>query len=437
MELLGKWRRSKYTSKINIDDYDKELIVAGWVQEIRNLGGIAFIQLRDRDGIIQITILKKKNMEIFTTLVNLPRESVIAVKGLVKENKTAQAGFEILPSDIKVLSISKTPLPLGIIDKVTADMDTRLDSRFLDLRKKENQAIFKIRSTFLDGFRNMLIEDGFIEIHTPKIMATATEGGTALFSVKYFDNIAYLNQSPQLYKQIMMATGFDRVFEIAPAFRAEEHDTVRHLNEFISIDIEMAFSDEEDAMGVLERAIENGFNFVRDHNKIELDILKINLDSLLVPFPRISYSEAIELLKSKNFEIEWGEDLSMEATKIIAKNFNDFYFITKWPMKIKPFYTQPSEEDSKISKGFDLMYKEKEITSGAQRVHDVKLLKDRLKEQDLNPDDFEFYLKSFEYGMPQHAGWGLGLERIIMIITGMDNIRECVIFPRDKKRLVP
>lgn len=437
MELLEKWRRTKYSSQINDDDYENEIIVAGWIQDIRNLGGIAFIQLRDREGIVQITILKKKNNELFNQLVSLPRESVIAVKGIVKENKNAKAGFEILPKEVKILSISKTPLPLGIIDKVSADLDTRLDNRHLDLRKPNIQAIFKIRSTILEGFRQQLLDEDFIEINTPKIVATATEGGTALFTVRYFENEAFLNQSPQLYKQMLMATGFDRVFEIAPAFRAEEHDTVRHLNEFISIDIEMAFCDEEDAMGVLERTIRNSFSLVLEKNKKELEILKIKPNIPEVPFPRMTYSKAVDIINSNDIDLEWGEDLSMEATKSIAKKFDDFYFITKWPMKIKPFYTQPTKENQKISKGFDLMYKEKEITSGAQRVHDVSLLKKRLREQNLNPVNFEFYLSAFEYGMPQHAGWGLGVERIVMIMTGMENIRECVIFPRDKKRLTP
>lgn len=437
MELLGEWRRTKYSSEIENEDYDKEIIVAGWIQDIRNLGGIAFIQLRDREGTVQITILKKKSIEIFKQLINLPRESVIAVKGFVKENKTAREGFEIIPKEIKILNISKTPLPLGIVDKVSADLDTRLDNRFMDLRKPNIQGIFKIRSTVLEGIRNQLLNEGFIEINTPKIVATATEGGTALFPIKYFEKDAYLNQSPQLYKQMLMATGFDRVFEFAPAFRAEEHDTVRHLNEFISIDIEMAFSDEEDAMGVLERVAKNAFLLVSENNIRDLELLDLNPKIPEVPFPRITYSDAVEIVNSNDIELEWGEDLSMEATKIIAKNYDDFYFITKWPMKIKPFYTHPSDDNPQISKGFDLMYKEKEITSGSQRVHDVDLLKKRLKEQNLKPKDFEFYINAFEYGMPQHAGWGLGVERIVMILTEMENIRECVIFPRDKKRLTP
>lgn len=436
MELLKDWRRTKYSNQINKEDYEKEITVAGWIQDTRNLGGIAFIQLRDREGVVQITVLKK-NKEIFKKLVMLPRESVIAVKGIVKENKIASFGYEIIPNKVKVLNIAKTPLPLGIIDKVKADLDTRFDSRFLDLRKPDIQSIFKIRSTILEGIRKQLINQGFIEVHTPKIVATATEGGTAIFEVKYFEKNAYLNQSPQLYKQMLMATGFDKVFEIAPAFRAEEHDTTRHLNEFISIDIEMAFCSEEDAMGVLERAIRNAYQLVVEKNEKEVEILNINLKIPKVPFPRISYSEVVDILNSNDFEIKWGEDLSMYATKIIAKKFDDFYFIKNWPTKIKPFYTQPIEENPEISKGFDLMYKEKEITSGGERVHDVNLLKARLKEQNLDPKNFEFYLRAFEYGMPQHAGWGLGLERITMILTGMENIRECVIFPRDKKRLVP
>lgn len=424
----------KYSSQITKEHYNKEITVAGWIQDIRNLGGISFILLRDREGILQITAIKKMNKDLFKQLTELPRESVVSIKGKVQENKEVINGYEILPIEMQILSVAKTPLPLGIVDKVSVDFDTRLDNRFLDLRKSEVLAIFKIRSTVLKAIREKLDEEGFIEIHTPKIVAVATEGGTNLFSVQYFENKVFLNQSPQLFKQIMMATSFDKVYEVGACFRAEEHNTVRHLNEFTSIDIEIAFADEEDAMQVLERVIYNSIKKIIAENQKELKILNVDLKLPDLPFPRVDYEKCLQIVKEK-IPINFGDDFSMEANKILAEKFKEFYFITKWPLAIKPFYAQPYDE--KLSRGFDLMFGEKEITSGAQRVHDVSLLKKRLEEQGLNPNDFEFYIKAFEYGMPPHAGWGLGLERIVMILTQRENIRECVLFPRDRRRLVP
>jgi len=430
--------RTKYSSEITENDYNKNVVVAGWVQDVRKLGSIAFIQLRDRDGIIQVTALKKElKPELFKRITGIPRESVISVKGNVKQNKEAKAGFEIIPEDVQIIGYAKTPLPLGVVDKVDTEFETRFDHRFMDLRKHDIQAIFKIRHTLLKAVREELVSEGFFEIHTPKIVATATEGGTNLFPVQYFEKKAFLNQSPQLYKQMMMATGLDRVFEIGPAFRAEEHDTIRHLNEFTSIDMEMAFADEEDVMKILEKAIQKMISMVNKENKKELSMLNIKISVPETPFKRVNYSKCVELIKSKNVDVADGEDFSMEATKALAEELKGFYFIISWPTKTKPFYVQPFENNPKLCRAFDLMYDEKEVTSGAQRVHDANLLKERIKEQGLNPENFGYYLESFEYGMPPHAGWGLGVERILTILTNTKNIRECVLFPRDRRRLVP
>ena len=434
--------RDRYAREVTDKDFNTELTVAGWVHEIRNLGGIAFILLRDRSGILQITAIKKMlGDELFKEFTDLPKESVVAVFGTVQPNEKVSSGFEILAKQINVLGIAKSPLPLGVSDEDKAELDTkldtRLDSRFLDLRKTNIAAIFKIRSTVLSAVRQHFEVEGFIEIQTPKIVATATEGGTELFPVQYFEQPAYLNQSPQLYKQIMMSSGLDRVFEIGPAFRAEEHDTVRHLNEFTSIDMEMAFSDEEDAMGVLERLIQKSIKKILKENSQELKLLNVNLEEPELPLKRIKYADVLGLIEKDGLEIPWGEDIPMEGMHIVAKSYPTFHFITHWPSASKPFYAQPFDSDPKLCRAFDLNYGAKEITSGAQRVHDPELLKSNLRDQNLNPDDFEFYLKAFEYGMPPHAGWGLGLERFIMILTNLPNIRECTLFPRDRKRLVP
>jgi len=425
-----------YTRKcgeIEESDFGSEQTLCGWLQDTRNLGGIAFLQLRDITGVIQLTLLKKKlGDENFKRWANINRESIILVRGIVKENKEAPDGVEMLPDNIELMNEAETPLPLGVIDKIDSEIETRLNARYLDLRKTEIAANFQIRAVISGAVHKHLRRENFLEVHTPKIIASATEGGTSLFEMKYFDKTAYLAQSPQLYKQILMSGGLERVYEVGPAFRAEEHNTPRHLNEFISIDIEMSFADDDVVMGVMERLVATAARAVTKETKA-LKTLGIEPIELELPLPRITYDEAVEMTKGK---VKWGEDLSMEATRAIAEQMNGFYFITKWPLSLKPFYIQP-DDDPKYSKGFDFMYNEIEMTSGGQRVHDVNLLRERLKEQGLDPEGFNHYLDPFRYGMPPHAGWGLGLDRLAMIFAGAKNVRECVLFPRDRTRMTP
>ena len=425
-----------YTRKcgeIEESDFGSEQTLCGWLQDTRNLGGIAFLQLRDITGVIQLTLIKNKlGDENFKSWANINRESIILVRGIVKGNKEAPGGVEMLPDNIELINEAETPLPLGVIDKIDSEIETRLNARYLDLRKTEIAANFQIRAAISGAVHKHLRRENFLEVQTPKIIASATEGGTSLFEMKYFDKTAYLAQSPQLYKQILMSGGLERVYEVGPAFRAEEHNTPRHLNEFISIDIEMSFANDDVVMGVMERLVATAARAVSKETKA-LKTLGIEPIELELPLPRITYDEAVEMAQGK---VEWGEDLSMEATRAIAKQMNGFYFITKWPLSLKPFYIQP-DDDPKYSKGFDFMYNEIEMTSGGQRVHDVNLLRERLKEQGLDPKGFNHYLDPFRYGMPPHAGWGLGLDRLTMIFAGAKNVRECVLFPRDRNRMTP
>jgi len=431
--------RSHYSKDVTEKNYGKLITVAGWVEDIRNLGSIAFIILRDRKGTLQVTILKKQNLELFEKLISIPRESVIAVKGLCKENSKVRNGYEVLPEEMEILSVAETPLPLGVVDKVEAELDTRLDNRFLDLRKQEIQAIFKIRSVVIVAVHEFLRSQGFVEVHTPNIVASSSEGGTDVFRLKYFEKKAFLAQSPQLYKQMLMATGLDRVYEIAWYFRAEEHNTRRHLNESTAVDLEMAFiNSEEDVMKVLESLVCN-MRKRASECKEELDILDKRIVVPSLPFKRLKYDDVIKKLNKKGSEIVWGEDLGTEEEKLLGeimkKEGVDFYFVTKYPLESKPFYTMP--EGDKYSRGFDLACRGVEIASGSQRIHDVELLKKRLKACDLNPRDFGSYLKAFRYGMPPHGGFGFGIERFLMDLLDIKNIRECILFPRDRTRLTP
>jgi len=429
----------KHTSEISKKDVDKEIELRGWVHETRVFGGLIFIVLRDREGIIQVTLPKKfVEPDVFNTAKKVRRESVIAVRGVVKDEPKAPGGFEIIPKSIDVLNEADAPLPLDVAEKVPAELDTRLDHRYLDLRRPRIQAIFRIRHQMLQSVSNFLCEEGFIEVNTPKIVSTATEGGTELFPISYFEKEAFLNQSPQLYKQALMSAGFEKVFEIGPIFRAEEHNTVRHLNEAISIDIEASFLDHEGVMDVLERLIRRIYQDVAEKCQKYLAYFEnLNFKIPEVPFRRLKYDEAIEIASRKGEDVNWGEDLPTAALKLIGEEMKGHYFIVDWPTESKPFYAMPYEDEPEISKSFDLMAGSLELASGAQRIHQYDLLVRRMKESGLNPESFGFYLEAFRYGMPPHSGWGLGAERLLMSMLGLKNIRESIMFPRDRNRLVP
>lgn len=438
VDLLDDWKRTHFTKNINTNLVDEEIVVMGWVHEIRDLGGIVFVVIRDRDGKIQITAPSKKiEAELLEQIRNFRKESVVAIKGKVQGSNKAPNGVEIIPNEIKVLNEAIQPLPMDPTDKVKAEIDTRLDNRFIDLRRDNVSSIFKIKSQMLHSTRLFFEENGFIEVNTPKLVASATEGGTELFPITYFEREAFLGQSPQLYKQMLMSAGFERIFEIAQIFRAEEHDTLRHLNETISIDMESSFMTDTDVMEILEKLVNKVLADVTQNCQRYLDVLNIDLKFSNCPFPVVRYDDAVNIVNSKGVEMEWGEDLSRAGEKALGDEYPSYYFLTQWPSEIKPFYVMPNEKDPTKSHAFDLMYGNLEISSGAMRIHQHDLLKEKIAEKGLNPDSFESYLKSFDYGIPPHSGWGLGADRFNMTITGLNNIRETVLFPRDRRRLTP
>ncbi len=424
-----------YITDTEILEDGKEVTVYGWVQEIRKIKNLMFIIVRDNTGTIQITI-KKDSIPNYDELYEITRESVISVTGILNKKSISRSGTEILASGVEILSIAETPLPLGVIDRVTADFDTRLNNRFLDLRKPEHLVIFKFESQLLFGIREYMNRENFIEVHTPKIVGAATEGGADLFRVEYFEKKAYLNQSPQLYKEMLIGSGLDKVFEVGPAFRAEKENTIRHLNEFTSIDMEAAFIDDKKAMEYLEKAISYAVNRTIDIMGPELERNGYHLNRLEPPFPRITYEEAIEYLNHHDLKLSFGDDFSPEANKILAQKFDNFYFITGWPSDMRPFYTHP-DSNPRLTKSFDLQLNDIEVTSGAQRIHNYRMLEENFMKKGLNKNDFEFYEKAFKYGMPPHAGWGLGLERLVMNLLSLNNVRESTLFPRDRTRLSP
>ena len=442
---MPPWQHITYSDEVTPEMYGKEVTVGGWAQEVRNLGGISFLQLRDSHGVVQVTLLKKRNKELFDLVASIPRESVLLVKGEAKQSKEARAGYEILPSKIDILSKAETPLPLGVVDKVGADLDTRLNNRFMDLRKDEVKAAFRVKSVTMQGIRQYLSSQGFTEVNTPKIVAAGAEGGATLFQVRFFDRNAYLAQSPQLYKQNLMATGLDKIFEIAPAFRAEASDTIRHIAEFMSLDVELAFIESsDDVMEVAEGIVINSLRHVREHAMPELTALGVDIREPLTPFPRVKYADAVEMVRSKGMKLEPGEDLGTEGEKLLGdvmmeEKKADLYFITEFPTSLKrsTFYAKRRDDDPELTGYFDLDYRGQEIVSGGQREHRYDVLTEQMRENNLNLESFEFYLKAFRYGMPPHGGFGFGVERYVQKMLNLPNIREAVLYPRDRSRLTP
>jgi len=360
--------------------------------------------------------------------------TAIAIKGKVRTEPKAPNGIELIPNDFRILSLANKNSPIVIQSRKGVGIDTRLDLRAVDLRRPYLQSIFNIRYTVLNSCREFLRQEGFIEVNTPKIIATATEGGATLFPIFYYDREAFLTQSPQLYKE-QLTMAFENVFEIGPIFRAEPSRTNRHLSEATSIDVEKAYVDYNDVSEILERMILFLWNEIKDKNKSHLEYLKIQLPDLSFPFKRYTYSDLIEKLQRSGQSIEWGDDISQQKlSKLDDEDMKLFYFITDWPTSIKPFYVRPKPTGTECE-SFDLMYGDLELSSGSTRIHNKDELIERMKKQGLNIDAFNFHLKVFDYGMPPHAGFGLGLERLMMSMCGVDNIRDVVLFPRDIDRL--
>ena len=469
MRDSSEWRPTAYRSHTigevasnGADMIGSEVTVAGYAETVRGRGGVCFLMLRDGTGHIQ-AFLKRDNMDesLFGSIQSATRESTIQVTGTVAQKRPPKVAegepvpppeYEVNVTAAAVLADAAAPLPVGVTDDVHVGLDVRLDNRHLDLRRAHVNAMFQLRSKVLQYGRDHLISEGFQEINTPKIIAAAPQGGANQFPMKYLETDAYLSQSPQLYKQLAVLGGLERVFEIGPAFRAEKHDTYRHLNEFISFDIEGAWMDDEDVMGVQERMIHHIWGEVAANDQSLIDVVNeyhasqgrdpVILEVPDVPFPRIPYCDAIEIVKAGGGEIGWGDDIESHHCDIIAAEYPGFHFIPRWPMSMKPFYIHHKEGEEgssggQLSRGFDLNYGRDEMTSGGQREHRVDVLEQNLRNMGLEPADFTFYTDGFRYGAPPHAGWGLGVARLLMVLTGAGNVREVVLFPRDRSRVTP
>jgi nondiscriminating aspartyl-tRNA synthetase len=439
-EDLKNWRRTHYSKEIALSKGgDDEVIIMGWVASIRDHGNIQFIILRDMYGEIQVTVKKRECSEsLFQLAKEIKEHSSIGVRGKIRPQEKVPNGAEIVPIEIRVFSIARKAAPFLVQSRTsTVGIDTRLDLRAVDLRRNYLGSIFRIRQTAVNSVRAFLSEQKFNEVNTPKMIATATEGGAALFPIFYYDREAFLAQSPQLYKE-QLTMAFESVFEIGPIFRAEPSRTNRHLSEAISIDVERAFVDYNDIMSLLERMISKIVDILKEKNQDDLEYLQLQLPSVDLPFSKYSYSDIIDRLQEAGERIQWGDDISPQIIKSIQhEHLNDFYFIIDWPTSTKPFYIKPSATDSRICESFDLMCGGLEVSSGSTRINHKDQLVERMAKQGLKPEAFDYHLRVFDYGVPPHAGFGLGLERLMMALTKVENIRDVTLYPRDIDRLAP
>ena len=436
MQTVDKTLERTFISEVK-DSQDETILLRGWVYKIIDLSNIVFVKLRDKSGIIQL-VTNKEQIE------GLKLENAIEVIGKKSKNEKAPGGIEIIVDEIKILGrtyYDKLPFEINSY-KNKAALETQLDHRTIALRRPEIRAIFKVQNEIEQAFRDYLRSKNFEQIHTAKIIDSSTEGGSEMFTVNYFDRRSFLAQSPQFYKQMMVGAGFERVYEIGHAYRAELHNTWRHLNEYVSLDVEMGFiKDEFELMDLEEGFLDYLFKHLNKVCKKELEIYKVELPND-VKIPRITLEEAHKILLEKynkkspigNIDAK-GEELICDYVK--KEYGTEFVFLTKYPVAKRPMYTMPDDEDKTLTKSFDLIYDGLEITTGGQRINDYEMLKENIIKFGLNPEDFDFYLDTFKYGMPPHGGFAIGLERLTMKILKLSNIREATLVPRDMKRLTP
>ncbi|RDU23863.1 aspartate--tRNA(Asn) ligase [Anaerosacchariphilus polymeriproducens] len=414
--------------------------VNGAVHTIRDMGNIAFVVLRKREGLLQCVF---EEGETQFELRNLKEASTVEVMGVVAKSEKAPNGIEILLKTITILSEPAETMPIPIAKwKMNTSLETNLNLRPIALRNIKERAKFKIQEAVVRGFRDFLFEQGFTEIHTPKIGAKGAEGGANIFKLDYFHKPAVLAQSPQFYKQMMVGV-FDRVFEAAPVFRAEKHNTKRHLNEYTSLDFEMGYIESfEDIMEMETGCLQRIMKLIEENYEKEAKILGLNLPKT-DEIPCVRFDKAKELVSEKyDRPIRNPYDLEPEEEILISRYFKeemdaDFVFVTHYPSKKRPFYALDDPEDTTFTLSFDLLFKGMEITTGGQRIHDYQMLLDKIKARGMETEGMEHYLMAFKHGMPPHGGLGIGLERLTMKLLDEENVRETTLFPRDLNRLEP
>ena len=443
MEFLdGTWKKeiSSWDDLLGNSLLNQEVNLEGAVHSIRNMGDVAFVILRRREGLFQ-TVFENEKTDI--SIHDLKEGMTIRVKGILNEEKRAPHEREIRISEVVILSQPAEPMPLAIDKwKLNTSLEAKLNMRPIALRNIQERSKFKIQEALTRAFRDYLYENGFTEIHTPKIGARGAEGGANLFKFSYFHKPAVLAQSPQFYKQMMVGV-FDRVFETGPVFRAEKHNTKRHLNEYTSLDFEMGYIDSfEEIMAMETGFLQYAVELLKKDYAKELQILNVQLPKV-DKIPAVRFDKAKELVAEKyNRKIRNPYDLEPEEEALIGRYFKeeydaDFVFVTHYPSKKRPFYAMDDPNDEKFTLSFDLLFHGLEVTTGGQRIHDYAQLKAKIAARGMEEEGMEQYLDTFKHGMPPHGGLGIGLERLTMQLLGEENVREACLFPRDLNRLEP
>lgn len=433
-------RRTGYSTELN----DDEVTLSGWISSVRNLGNLKFIILRDSKGIVQITLKKGVVDEsLFEMSEKLHPEDVITVRGDVVTAKKAPGGIEIIPEEIEIVSQVQEYLPIDISGKIESNLDLRLDWRVLDLRRKEIAAIFKIQAKFVEAIEDYLRNRGYLQVFTPCLMGVASESGAEVFPVVYFEKEAFLRQDPQLHRQLLIAAGFDKLFDLGPNWRAEPSHTPRHLCEHRACAVEFAFmKDEADMMRVEEDLIVSAMRRIREECGKDLELLGKDIEVPRTPFPELKFPEIYTILAKLGKAIEFGEDYDRESEKLLAeyvkvKHKTDFFFVNRFPFKVKPFYVMKVDDDPLWARSVDLVFKGLEQSSGGQREHRYQKIIQQIAEKDMHTESVGWFTRFFKYGVPPHGGFCLGIERFIMQLLDLPNIREATLFPRAPERLLP
>ncbi len=422
----------------------RQVHLKGWVSQIRDLGGLKFFMVRDRTGTIQALIKKKEASPALVKVVDsLNREDAIQLTGKTKEAKQAPGGIEILPDSLDIISKSETPLPIDIDSKIETGIDKRHDWRPLDLRDPKNTAIFKIQAKLVEGMTDWLNSNGYLQVFTPCLMGTASESGADVFPVMYYDKEAFLRQDPQLHRQLVIAGGFDKIYDIGASWRAEPSHTTRHLCEHRGIAVEATYiKDETETMRMEEGMVISAFKKVAMDCKPELEVLDKKITIPEAPFPELRFPKVYDILEKMGKKIEFEEEVDREGELLLAEHVkkkfkSEFFFINRFPFKKKPFYVMRVDDDPRWARSVDMIYRGLEMSSGGQREHRYDKIMEQVKLKKMAPQGVEWFTQHFKYGVPEHGGFCLGLERLTQQLLDIKNIRDVVLFPRTPERFLP
>jgi aspartyl-tRNA synthetase len=435
-------KRTHYTNEI--ENAEGTVVLAGWVHDIKDLARIRFIWLRDRGGVAQVTISKSSaSPEIIQATEKLSKEDVIAVEGTPVQKRIAKVGSEITPTKIELIAKAQATAPLDMSGKIESNLDARLDWRVMDLRRPENLAIFQIQSKLVEGMLEYLKQNGYLQVFTPCLLGGTSEGGSEVFKTDYFGKEAYLRQDPQLHRQLCIAAGFDKIYDLGPNWRAELSHTTQHLCEHRGLAVEFGFmNDETDMMRVEEEVAVAALKKVERDCSRELAVLNVEVKLPKTPFPEMRYPQIYEILEEYGRKVTSGNEVGKEGESILAKHVNekhktDAFFINRYPSKVKPFYVMRVDEDPQWARSVDFVYRGIEQSSGGQREHRYDKIMAQLMEQKINSEGMKWFTEPFKFGVPPHGGFCLGIERFTMTFLGKENIRETTLFPRTPERLLP